>query len=215
MSNELATQSRELAAPQEQPSADQPRPQASIVRAGDRGIQFGTLGEIGKFALVAVNSNIYKDLPSVEVAIIKIQAGLELGLTPVWALSNIMVVNGRPAVWGDALLGIVRGHPECIDVIETITGEGATMKATCEVQRRGCMPVIRHFTMAEAKTANLTGKGPWLSFPARMLQMRARAFACRDAFADALRGISSADEHSDLPAKPAKVIRESTVEMPE
>lgn len=181
-----------------QPPTEQPRP-VSVVRASERGVQFSTLGEIGKFAAVAVNSGIYKDLPSPEVAIIKIQAGLELGLTPVWALTNIMVVNGRPSVWGDALMGIVRGHPACEDVIETSTGEGESLVAICTVKRRGCEPVTRKFSMAEAKRAGLTGKGPWLSFPARMLQMRARSFACRDAFADALRGIGVAEEMQDIP----------------
>lgn len=194
--------------------------QVSIVRSGERGIQFSTLGEIGKFAAVAVNSGIYKDLPSPEVAIIKIQAGLELGLTPVWALTNIFVVNGKPTVYGDALLGIILGHPDCADVIETTTGSGETMVATCEVVRRGRAPVVRTFSVEDAKRAGLwktepktkkvgrDGKpyevdsGPWYSYPTRMLAMRARAFACRDAFADALRGIAVREEIQDIEPRP-------------
>lgn len=173
----------------------QNRQPASVVRTGDRGIQFSTLGEIGKFASVAVNSGIYKDLPSPEVAIIKIQAGLELGLTPVWALTNIFVVNGKPTVYGDALLGIVLGHPECVDVKESFEGADETLTAVCEVNRKGRAPVIRKFSVIDAKKAGLRGKsGPWSQYESRMLAMRARAFACRDAFADALRGIGVREE---------------------
>lgn len=173
--------------------------QVSIVRSGDRGVQFATLGEIGKFAAVAVNSGIYKDLPSPEVAIIKIQAGLELGLTPVWALTNIFVVNGKPTVYGDALLGIILGHPDCVDVIETMAGKDDGLAACCEVQRKGRAPIVRTFSVADAKAAGLWKKaGPWTQYPSRMLAMRARAFACRDAFADALRGIAVREEIADI-----------------
>ncbi len=185
--------------------------QVSVVRAGDRGIQFSTLGEIGKFAAVAVNSGIYKDLPSPEVAIIKIQAGLELGLTPVWALTNIFVVNGKPTVYGDALLGIILGNPQCQDVLESMVGEGENAVATCEVLRRGRSPVKRQFSVSDAKAAGLWRKaGPWTQYPQRMLQMRARAFACRDAFADALRGIAVREEVEDYPKRvDARVIEPS------
>ena len=36
-------------------------------------------------------------------------------------------------------------------------------------------------------------------YSSRMLQMRARAFALRDAFADALRGIQCREEMQDVP----------------
>jgi hypothetical protein len=59
--------------------------------------------------------------------------------------------------------------------------------------------VVRTFSQDDAKTAGLWGKqGPWSQYPKRMLQLRARGFALRDAFPDALRGIHSADESRDM-----------------
>jgi hypothetical protein len=56
------------------------------------------------------------------------------------------------------------------------------------------------FNMEDAKKAGLAGKqGPWQTAPKRMLQMRARAFAARDLFADALKGIKSVEELRDYP----------------
>jgi hypothetical protein len=57
------------------------------------------------------------------------------------------------------------------------------------------------FSMADAKRAGLAGKsGPWSQYPARMLTLRARGFALRNAFADALRGLITAEEAQDYPA---------------
>ncbi len=50
----------------------------------------------------------------------------------------------------------------------------------------------------DAKKAGLWGKaGPWSQYPKRMLQMRARSFALRDKFADALSGLIMAEEAQD------------------
>lgn len=126
------------------------------------------------------------------------QMGAELGLSPMAALQNIAVINGRPSLWGDALLAIVLVHPLCEDVIETPATAQNGWVASCEVRRRGMTPKVRTFSMAEAQKARLWGKaGPWQDYPHRMLQMRARAFALRDSFPDALRGLSVAEEVLD------------------
>src|SRR6185369_4935229 len=47
---------------------------------------------------------------------------------------------------------------------------------------------------------NLLGKkGPWETYPDRMLKLRARGFAARDGFADILRGVRSTEEALDMP----------------
>ena len=62
--------------------------------------------------------------------------------------------------------------------------------AHCEVQRLGWPePIIRSFSVRDAKRAGLWQKeGPWMDYPKRMLQMRARAFALRDALRTLLKG---------------------------
>ena len=45
--------------------------------------------------------------------LIAMQWGSELGLKPLQALSNIAVVNGRAALWGDAVIALVRSSPLC------------------------------------------------------------------------------------------------------
>ena len=130
--------------------------------------------------------------------LVAIQWGLELGLQPMQAMQNIAVINGRPSLWGDAVIGLVRGSPLCEHIYETDDGE----TATCRVKRRGEEEQVRTFSMTDAKAAGLSGKqGPWTQYPKRMRQMRARAFALRDVFPDVLRGMPVAEELMDTPTK--------------
>lgn len=125
--------------------------------------------------------------------------GSELGVTPMAALQNICVINGKPSVYGDLLLALCMASPLCAYVKERVEGEGDAMAATCETLRRGYeTPTVRTFSMADAKAAGLLQKdGPWKQYTARMLAMRARGFALRDAFPDILRGVISAEEAQD------------------
>lgn len=127
--------------------------------------------------------------------LVAVQWGMELGLQPMQAMQSIAVINGRPALWGDAVIALVRSSPLCEYIYET--DDGTT--ATCRVKRRGEEEQVRTFSMDDAKTAGLAGKtGPWSQHPKRMRQMRARAFALRDVFPDVLRGMPMAEEVQDI-----------------
>lgn len=137
-----------------------------------------------------------KGLDTPEKAMVAIMHGLEVGMTPMAALQSIAVVNGRPTIWGDGAIGLVRGSGKCEWIKERIDGDGDNMVAVCEVKRKGeTDPIKATFSVADAKKAGLWGKqGPWQQYPKRMLAMRARAFALRDGFADVLRGLGIAEE---------------------
>lgn len=125
--------------------------------------------------------------------LVAIQYGQELGVPPMQALQGIAVVNGRPAVWGDLMWALVTNHPDFEDSEERVTDEQATVTLT----RRGRKPVTDTFTMADAKHAGLTGNGVWKTYPKRMLLWRARTFAARTLFPDALKGMISVEEAGD------------------
>jgi hypothetical protein len=135
-----------------------------------------------------------------EKAFVAVMHGLEVGLPPMQALQSIAVINGRPSIWGDGAIGLVRGSGLCEWISERIDGEGDARVAICEAKRRGePKPVVGKFSVGQAKLASLwSKKGPWTSYPERMLQMRARAFALRDGFADVLRGLHIAEEVQDI-----------------
>lgn len=133
-----------------------------------------------------------------------IQMGLEVGLSPMQSVQNISPINGRPAIWGDSQLALVRASGLLEEFSETMEGEFPhdTYKAVCKAKRHGDKTLYRHeFSMGDAKTAGLLpGKelSAWKKYPKRMLQMRARSWVLRDAFGDVLKGISQAEEAMDF-----------------
>ena len=136
-----------------------------------------------------------------ESCMLAIQHGSEVGLSPMQSLQSIAVINGRPTIWGDAALALVQSSPVCEYVKEYTEGQGDSLTAVCEAKRRGYpAPTVSRFSMQDAKRAGLAGKsGPWSQYPERMLALRARGFALRNAFADALRGLITAEEAQDYP----------------
>lgn len=142
--------------------------------------------------------------------LVAIQWGMELGLQPMQAMQNIAVINGRPSLWGDAVIALVKSSPACEYVVEETSEE----QATCRVKRKGEPEQCRTFSKADAHKAGLLGKsGPWTQYPKRMLQMRARSWALRDVFPDVLRGMPIAEELQDMAATkdmgPADVVQSS------
>jgi hypothetical protein len=133
-----------------------------------------------------------------QAVVVACAMGARLGLDPFSAMAGIAVVNGRPTLYGDAMLAVCQSHPQFEDISEQVTGTGESMAASVVVKRKGRSPYTSTFAVADAKQANLWGKqGPWSQQPKRMLMMRARAFALRGAFADALAGFHAREEMED------------------
>ena len=133
-----------------------------------------------------------------EDTLVAMMMGRELGLNPIQSLQNIAVINGRPSIYGDALVALVQNHPSFGGLSESF--DDATMTASCTVWRKGGKQHTQHFSKKDAETAKLWGKtGPWTQYPKRMLQMRARGFAVRSQFADALAGLITREEAEDMP----------------
>lgn len=140
-----------------------------------------------------------------------------LGIPVVQGLQYICVINGKPCIYGDGMLAIVMGSGKLADIKEEIVGEGDGRVAKCTVWRRGKeTPVIGTYSMAEARQATLLTKDSWRKFPARMLKMRARAYALRDAFPDVIAGIGAAEEQDDVIESTAVEVNrpEQTAEEP-
>lgn len=138
-----------------------------------------------------------------------------LGIPIVQGLQGIAVINGKPSLYGDALLAVCMGSGQMADIEETVTGSADNLTATCKVTRRGKpTPVVSTFSMADARAAGLLGKpGPWKQYTSRMLKMRARAFALRDAFPDVLSGIASAEEMQDVEGTATEKATENVAEQ--
>ena len=144
--------------------------------------------------------------------LVAVQWGYEIGLAPMQALQNIAVINGRPSLWGDSLLALIKAHPSYAGMREWMEGD----TAYCEIKRTLANGEVetttKSFSTQEAQKAGLTNKrGPWTQYPNRMLALRARGFAVRDAFPDAIKGMITAEEAMDYP--PEKNAQKEGVEQ--
>jgi len=126
---------------------------------------------------------------------VAIEFGQMVGLNPMQALTNISVINGRPSIWGDAALALVKASGKMEYIKEYFKDEET---AVCETKRKDePVAVVREFSIKDAEKAGLLNKSTWKQYPKRMLQMRARAWALRDAYPDVLSGIQIAEEMQD------------------
>lgn len=126
--------------------------------------------------------------------------GYQLGISPEQAMDCISVINGKAVMWGDEMLALCMSHPDFEDIEEhpIRTGNDAVIGYICTILRKGRKPKSSEFTLDMAKKAGLLAKGGvWNQYPERMLKLRARGFALRDAFPDALKGIKSREEVED------------------
>ena len=181
----------------------------ATVQRGPGGLQLNTFEALWSFSQCIVRSGMApKGLDTQDKIVIALELGSELGLQPLQSLQNIAVINGRPCVYGDAMLAICQGSAvwDSSAFKEWYTPEGGTVAdadyaAHCQVRRSGSnSPIECVFSVEDAKRAKLWGKqGPWTDYPQRMLMWRARTWACRNAFADVLKGVNIAEEVQDYP----------------
>lgn len=180
-------------------------PKAELVTGGSvQAIIPRSADEVFRLAkALAVSGLAPRDMQSPDKITYAIMAGAEIGLSPIQSLQSIAVINGRPTLWGDGVVALLRRDK--FRIKEWIEGEGDTLTAFCEVTRPDTGEVIaRTFGAEDAKKAGLWSKtGPWQQYPKRMLAARARAWACRDGAADVLKGFGVREEADDTPATPS------------
>lgn len=128
----------------------------------------------------------------------RIVAGWEVGLSACQAVASVAIINGRPCLWGDGALGLVRASGLCAQHEERLLGDGEDAEGIAETTRVGERQRVATFSVNDAKRAKLWGKaGPWVQYPQRMLIMRARAWLLRDVYTDVLCGLGIAEEVLD------------------
>lgn len=173
--------------------------ECGAIELSANGVKMKTVAECAEFCRLLQAGGMIPKGMTVEGAVIATLAGARLGLDPFQSVQGIASINGRPAIWGDALVAIVKGS----GLVEDEAVEYLPTRSDCKgvrysVKRKGVpTPYVGTFSKADAEKAGLWGKGVWQAYPARMMFNRARAFALRDGFADVLRGFRIAEEEQD------------------
>lgn len=169
----------------------------------DGGIQFHSVADVLDYSQLLSEAGMLPKGMTAKQATVSIIAGASLGMNPFASVQNICSVNGRPTVWGDMMVALVKSSGLVED--EKTEYFPNPKPSECKgvrytIKRKNIpTPYVGTFSIEDAKTANLWGKqGPWTTNPARMMLNRARAFALRDGFADVLKGIRQTEEEQDI-----------------
>ena len=134
--------------------------------------------------------------------------GAAVGLSPLQSLAGIAVVNGRATLYGDSMLAVCQQRADWGGIAVEWQSENHCRVTVSRIMRNGTVTTgVGEFSDADAKRAGLwTKSGPWSQYPHRMLEIRARAFALRNVFADALAGFHCREEVEDCKDVAATVI---------
>ncbi len=174
------------------------QPRLPDIAFGQRGVELRTFDDMFRFADMVIKSQLApKGFENPAAVMVALQMGAELGLNPMASLQNIAVINGKPSVYGDCQLAVVRasGLFDEQAFSERIEGTGDQMKAICTVRRLpNGNPATNEFSIADARRAGLADKTIWKQYPQRMLKFRARSWVLRDNFGDILLGFPCVEE---------------------
>src|SRR5206468_6633364 len=118
-----------------------PQPQPMALGPGCRPLPFvpRSMDEALTLAKAVVAARMApRGLDTPEACLIAILHGLEVGLTPLMALQRIAVIDGRPTIWGEGAMALVRASGLARSIREWVEDEGPEdWVASCEVLRRG------------------------------------------------------------------------------
>ncbi len=153
-----------------------------------------TLDEVGTLADVLAKSTLLPDALRGKSAdiVVSILAGQELGLSPMAAIRGVFVVQGKPVLSADTMVGLILGS----GLAEYFTCvEDTDARVTYETKRKGSPHAQRvSWSTEDTKRAGLNTKDNWRLFTRQMMKARAKAILARDAYPDVLAGCYDENE---------------------
>jgi len=110
-------------------------------------------------------SGYFKDIQKVSQAMVKIQAGKELGLEPFASMQGLYIVVGRIMIAGNTIAGKIKAHPKYNYKVLQSDDE------VCEVEfyEEGEVQGTHKFTYEKAKKIGLTKNAIWQDYTSTML----------------------------------------------
>ncbi len=131
-------------------------------------------------------------IKSPEAALTIMLKARELGIAPLYGLSNIVLVQGKPTCSAELMLALIyRDHGDSALIVEDSSSEAARAS-----YRRRAWDAARSytFTIDDARTAGLLSNPTWTKYPAAMLRARVISAIARMAFPDSIAGMYLPEE---------------------
>lgn len=137
---------------------------------------------------------------------VAMQMGAEVGFSPLQALNNVDIIEGKPCFKVEALVAIAMNSPawdESGYKPAVYSGTPKTDQWTCTVtvKRKGHVPITGQFSYGQARAAGKIDpskpRSNWNLYPEDMLYARAMGRAIKRAFPDAIKGFRGQFEVED------------------
>lgn len=166
---------------------------------------------------------------AISAVAVSIMSGAELGLKPMVSLRSFTVINGKPALYGDGLINVVRMSGKVTYLRTGCEQRDGKMVGFCEAKRSDTgedkrvefsqddavraglwqtEAVVTKWNKWDKKNEQKPNDSPWWRFPQRMLAWRAAGYCLRELFGDVLGGIR--DEYEVREIADAEDMRDIT-----
>lgn len=157
-----------------------------------------TIEQLQHYGLAFFQSGMFPDIKSAAQAEVKIQAGYELGFSPIYSMTKIYIVKGKVMVGAEALGAMVKRSGRYDYHISKLTDTECVLIFT---DKNFTAPDGSHdayisiFTIDEAKRADLMAPGGgWFKWPRAMLMSKAVSQGARAVCPEVISGVYTPED---------------------
>jgi hypothetical protein len=182
---------------------------AALQKWGDGGAEIRTFNDAFRIGTMFARSGYFRDAIDANQAMVKMQAGAELGFSPMASMLNVFIIEGKPGYGASMILARIIREGGRYKIL-TQTAKRAT---ECEIEwsrkwpgdEQATVLGTTRFSIEEAKQADLLdkkgphgGKNTWQKYPKNMLFARCVSAGAREWFPDLFLGaVYDVDELRD------------------
>lgn len=132
-------------------------------------------------------------IKTLEQAVTIAWKGREMNLPPLYSLSNISVINGKPCLSAELMLALIYRNIPGSAAVFTTPPEKQHLECEAVVNRPNGATMKFRFSIEDAKRAGIY-RQTWEKYPAALLRARTISSFARAVFPDALMGCSYTPE---------------------
>ena len=155
---------------------------------GARGIVLHSFEDLKRFCSASAASGYFKDAQDVAKAIVKVQAGLELGVPPIASMAGIHIVEGKPTLSSGLIASRIKASGKYRFVVKKHTETECELEFKEKLDGTWESVGVSTFTMTDASKAGIGGRANWKRYPKNMLFARAISNGARWYCADIFTG---------------------------
>lgn len=164
------------------------RKENGIDEVGARGVVLHSFDDLKRFCSASAASGYFKDASDVAKAIVKVQAGMELGIPPIASMSGIHIVEGKPTLSAGLIASRIKASGKYRVLVKKHTDTECVLEFRERVDGAWESVGVTEFTMQDAVKAGIGGRTNWKRYPKNMLFARAISNGARWHCADIFTG---------------------------